>query len=255
MKNGPLGDDIGKYKILLDKVSSTQWFALEHLRTGSAPHGTMVSCLEQTHGKGRLDKNWDSEKNKNIAVNFILKDFNAGASWNPGYLSMVAALAVCHTVKASIGPEVFIKWPNDIISHSKKIAGILITNQWRGIHLESCVIGIGININQVNFRDIPHAGSFISIMGIETDVNMVLQTLIKQLNYWYNILYQDVQDLVEAYYRDLYGYQQFIKVKTHQLDIQQDAKIIEVDQDGKVKLEFENGFTGSFDLDEIKIIF
>ncbi|MEP7321851.1 MAG: biotin--[acetyl-CoA-carboxylase] ligase [Saprospiraceae bacterium] len=255
MKNGALGEDIGKYKILLDRVSSTHWFALELLRAGNAEHGTMVTCLEQTHGKGRLDKSWDHEKSKNIAINFILNEINAGTGFTAGHLSMVVALAVCFTSKATLGSDVRIKWPNDIISQSKKIAGILITNQWRGSQMESCVIGIGININKVDFTGIPQAGSFKSLTGKETDVNIVIQTLIQQMNHWYKLLYHDVQEVVDAYHHDLYGYQQFIQVRVIRDDTLQDAKIIEVDQDGIVKLEFKNGNIRSYDLDELKIIF
>lgn len=256
MKNASHGGDIGKYKILLDEVSSTQTYALDLVRTGKINHGTMVSCRHQTQGKGRMDKSWTSSKNQNFTASFILNELNKAHGCLPGHISMLAALSVTHAIRSFIPDGVMIKWPNDVICDSKKLAGILITNQWRGSQLESSVIGIGINVNQTFFGDAPRAGSIKMITSKDLNTNDVALSLITQLNYWYEFLLEADKDLIrQEYHQALYGFGQAVDILMTKANNLKKGKMIEVMEDGKVKVEFNDFQQGMYDIDEIKIMF
>lgn len=256
MKIASHGGDIGKYKILLDEVGSTQTYALDLIRTGKINHGTVISCLHQSEGRGRMDKNWNSDKSRNLTASFILNELQTISGLLPGHLSMIAALSVTHAIKTFIQDPIRIKWPNDIICNSKKLAGILITNQWRGSTLESSVLGIGININQTQFDLAPQAGSIKMIISSDLNQDKVMQALIEQLNHWYGILLKsDLQLIRQEYHQSLYGYGYMIDVLMAKENKMNRAEVLEVLPDGKIKLEFMDKTNGIFDLDEIKIIF
>lgn len=68
------------------------------------------------------------------------------------HLSRVASLALCDTLE-TLGVEAVIKWPNDILTSSGKIAGILIENGITGGNITHTIMGIGLNLNQSLFPD------------------------------------------------------------------------------------------------------
>ena len=256
MKNASHGGDIGKYKILLNTVPSTQDYALELLKSGSANHGMMISCLSQTHGKGRMDKEWVSQKNQNFTASFILKDFAQSKAIQGSHISMIASIAVVETLKLFLQANAMIKWPNDIIYKSKKLAGILITNQWRGTQLESSVLGIGINVNQLDFENAPQAGSLFLFLRKEFLLDDISNALIDRLNHWYLFIKENNFALIqEAYHQHLFGVHETIQVVVHKNNSIEEARVIQIQDDGKIKLEFKNQSSGIYDLDEIKILF
>lgn len=104
----------------------------------------------QTGGKGQRGKSWDSEFGKNILCSVVV--FPEHLRIQEQFLiSAAVSLALCKTL-STLGIEAQIKWPNDIMVKGKKIAGILIENQLSDQHVEASVIGVGLNVNQVEFN-------------------------------------------------------------------------------------------------------
>ena len=101
-------------------------------------------------------------------------------------ISEAIALAVVKSLKEIVADELVakdfsVKWPNDIYWKNKKIAGILIENELFGSSIRDCIVGVGININQQNFiSDAPNPVSLYNILGVNTNVEELLDTIIKQ---------------------------------------------------------------------------
>ena len=76
-------------------------------------------------------------------------------------ISKIVSLAICKYLESVVEEDVFIKWPNDIYVGEKKICGILIENQFKGNNFEYAIIGIGLNVNQTNFQNLPRVTSLI----------------------------------------------------------------------------------------------
>ncbi|MCZ8532330.1 biotin--[acetyl-CoA-carboxylase] ligase [Psychrobacillus psychrodurans] len=124
---------------------STQIIAADKAREG-APHGTVVIAEEQTDGRGRLDRSWNSTANKGIWMSVIIRP--AISPQFAAQFTLVSAVAITQAIQevTNLTPE--IKWPNDILINGKKVTGILTELQADMDIVHSIIIGIGVNVNQ-----------------------------------------------------------------------------------------------------------
>lgn len=135
---------------ILDRVESTNNYAMEAVRAGMAGHGKAWFSCNQSSGKGQRGNKWQSEPGKNIALSIVIQPGQFKLS-HPFYLSAAIAIACYDFFSAYAGKYVSIKWPNDLYWHNKKAGGILIENIHFGKEWKWSVAGIGININQDDF--------------------------------------------------------------------------------------------------------
>ena len=139
---------IGQNIIYFNQVDSTNTFAIELMKQNMAEDGTVVVTEYQGKGRGQSKNTWISEAFENLLFSIILKpvtNFNA----DPFSLNKTIAVSLYSVIK-SLLPEhsVHIKWPNDVLIDRRKVAGILIENNFIGNKLNWCVAGIGLNVNQ-----------------------------------------------------------------------------------------------------------
>jgi BirA family biotin operon repressor/biotin-[acetyl-CoA-carboxylase] ligase len=139
---------IGRNRIRLDSVDSTNNYAAELLRQTDIPEGTLVTANYQTAGRGQRENVWKSEPGKNILCTYVLRPKFLAIS-KQFILNKSIALAVFKCIqKLCKHHPVRIKWPNDIYVGTCKVAGILIENTLSGGQIVSSLAGIGINVNQ-----------------------------------------------------------------------------------------------------------
>jgi BirA family biotin operon repressor/biotin-[acetyl-CoA-carboxylase] ligase len=104
------------------------------LAAAGAPHGTLVTASEQTAGRGRQGRTWVTPPGTAIAASLVLRGFD-------DLLPLRAGLAVADLAGASAR----VKWPNDVLLHGRKVAGILAE-----AHAPAwAVLGIGVNVVSV----------------------------------------------------------------------------------------------------------
>jgi BirA family biotin operon repressor/biotin-[acetyl-CoA-carboxylase] ligase len=145
-KNGLIGKEIRRYK----KISSTQDLGLFLInnskeRGNNDCNGLVIVSDEQTAGKGRAKRKWVSNTG-GLWFSIIVIQPNIPAS-NTNLIQMLSATSVCETINLLTSLNAKIKWPNDILIKSKKVAGILVDVGIRGPKIDYLVIGIGINVN------------------------------------------------------------------------------------------------------------
>ncbi|KRB55876.1 biotin--[acetyl-CoA-carboxylase] ligase [Flavobacterium sp. Root186] len=150
--------------IKLDAIDSTNDFLKSLSSQDELENFTVVTAENQTKGKGQMGAKWSSETGKNLIMSVLVKDFlfDNEQVFN---LSIVVSLAVLDTLKSLNIPDLCIKWPNDIMSYNKKIGGILIENTLKSDGRIVSVVGIGINVNQTNYEDLPRGSSLAVIFG------------------------------------------------------------------------------------------
>ncbi len=137
---------------ILTSVDSTNNYAMGMVHAGMASHGMGWFAQEQTAGKGQRGREWLGEPGQNIALSVVLEQLHLKTS-EQFALSMLVGL-VCHEFFAAIaGEETSIKWPNDLYWRDRKAGGVLVENSYHGRIWKYAVVGIGININQVNFTN------------------------------------------------------------------------------------------------------
>jgi BirA family biotin operon repressor/biotin-[acetyl-CoA-carboxylase] ligase len=133
-----------------DSIDSTNTKAKELAETGH-PSGTFVVADQQTAGKGRRGRSWDSPAGNSIFMTLLLKpEINPN---NASMLTLVAAMAVCGAIRQVTGAEAMIKWPNDIVIDGKKVCGILTEMSAQFDYINHIVIGIGINVHNEEFPE------------------------------------------------------------------------------------------------------
>ena len=127
-------------------VESTQILAHGYVRDGAAD-GIVVIAEEQTAGRGRMLRPWESTAGKGVWMTVILKP-DVPPHQAPQF-TLVAAVAIVNAIKAlypELKPE--IKWPNDILLNGRKCTGILTEMVAEADRVQALLIGIGINVNQ-----------------------------------------------------------------------------------------------------------
>lgn len=139
--SAPAGDADGWQVVTLGAVTSTMAEAGALARAGAADR-TMVRAVEQTGGRGRLGRSWNSPPG-NVYGTAILRPPVPTA--RAAELSIMAAVAAADAV-AGFGGEVALKWPNDVLLDGGKVAGVLLEAVTEGAALSAVLIGIGINV-------------------------------------------------------------------------------------------------------------
>lgn len=157
-----------RHVIKLPEVDSTNNY-LKRL-TSDLKSGSLVVAKQQTQGKGRYGNRWLSELG-NLYFSVLIKDVEREDMF---CFLMRTAVSIIRLF-SGVGIEAMIKYPNDIVVDKKKIAGILMESS--GFErLENLIIGIGININQMDFGELN--GKAIS-MRLLTSKQYDLDTLLK----------------------------------------------------------------------------
>jgi BirA family biotin operon repressor/biotin-[acetyl-CoA-carboxylase] ligase len=183
---------VGKFLLDFEELPSTNQFAMDCLAQStplskdakSKPtDGTAISTFRQTAGRGQIGSHWFSEPDKNISFSLIFYPTFLRPH-EQFYLNKAIALAIRQFVENTLNatlatpPKVTIKWSNDIFVGNKKITGILIQNNLTNQYIVNSVIGIGMNINQLQFSE--SAGNPTSL-AIETGKNFDLYEILEDI--------------------------------------------------------------------------
>ena len=110
-----------------------------------APHGTLVTADQQSAGRGRRGRGWESPPGCSVYMSILLRPDIPPVK--APMLTLVMALSVAGSLKDCTDLDVQIKWPNDIILNGKKLVGILTEMSTEIDYINHVVIGVGINVN------------------------------------------------------------------------------------------------------------
>ena len=190
--------------IKVDAIASTQTFLSDYVRIHKIGDPICVLAHTQTAGKGQRSSQWVAEAGKNatFSVFYPLTQF---LSDNQFYISKVVAIATYEALRRYDIPKLSIKWPNDIMSGNNKIGGILIENSVKGKWIEGTCIGIGINVNQEKFINLPYASSLRNQTSQIFDIEEVCRTILQSLTAKLSLLEkQDWNAIDRSYHTVLY---------------------------------------------------
>jgi BirA family biotin operon repressor/biotin-[acetyl-CoA-carboxylase] ligase len=116
--------------------------AIHDLGAQGAPHGTVVLADEQTAGRGRDGRTWQSPVG-GVWLGVLLRPSRAEL----GAVSLRIGLVVADVVdELARRPAAQLKWPNDVLCDDRKLAGILCEGRWQGDALQWLAVGVGINV-------------------------------------------------------------------------------------------------------------
>lgn len=127
---------------LLDTTTSTLDVA-HRIAAAGAPAGTLVIANEQTAGRGRGGKSWQSSPGAGIWLTLIERPTETSGL---GVLSLRVGLAAAEALDRFAPEPIRLKWPNDLYADRGKLAGILVEARWREQSVEWVAIGLGVNV-------------------------------------------------------------------------------------------------------------
>jgi len=248
---------IGNNSLFLHEVESTNTYAMNLLRNVNPIEGTIVYTDNQTKGKGQRGTLWSSKIGQNLIISVILKPQFLGLD-KTFYLSKISALAVYDVltdILTNSQYDIKIKWPNDILVNQKKIAGILIENNFTTHSIQYSVIGVGLNVNQQEFDDFERLATSIKLLlDKDFDRKRVMESLCQKMEKWYLKLKEYKFDLVdEAYLNALFGINQTLSFENSNKTIFE-GKMIGVSKDGKLRVELPSFEIREFEIKEIKFL-
>jgi len=200
--------------LVLDSVDSTNNYAMTMIQKGNAKDGNAVFAMEQTDGRGRRGRHWNSNTGENIILSISQQ-----MQWMPisqqFQLSVAVALG-CLDLVSKYAPGISsVKWPNDIFINDTKAGGVLIENTIKGTLWQWAVIGIGLNVNQTNFESSNLNATSLSIATKKTyDVLPLAKELyVFILNRINEIKAGSFLRLLETYNQYLFGKGRMVKLK------------------------------------------
>jgi BirA family biotin operon repressor/biotin-[acetyl-CoA-carboxylase] ligase len=240
--------------IKLNAIDSTNRFLKELAQETSAENYTIVVANQQTDGKGQRGASWISESDKGLTFSLLYHNLQESAI-NLFELNCIVALSIVEALQSISLIKFQIKWPNDILAENKKIGGVLIENSFKNQQEVVSVIGIGINVNQLHFENLPQASSLALLERKIFDKEEIMIKIAKQLKF--NL--ENAQKIGSNFYWERYHE---LLYKRGVVSAFEDGngnqfvgKISAVTREGKLQLELENNVLSIFDLKEIKMLF
>ena len=213
----------------------------------------VVSTDEQTAGKGMGSNGWESEVGKNLTFSLALNVSFLSAE-RQFLLSEAVALGLIQVLGNLLPNEkLHIKWPNDIFYDGHKLAGILINSTIKANRMEVSIIGIGLNVNQMQFQDWPtHPISLKMITGKTYDLQPLLEQIVESILIKVEQLKSDPTIIEQHYLQRLFRYQTWAEYEV-------DGKVLRlfmsgIDAFGRLMLVDEAGNPYCFDIKEIRFL-
>ncbi|UCF37194.1 MAG: biotin--[acetyl-CoA-carboxylase] ligase [Acidobacteriota bacterium] len=165
---------------LLDSVESTNDY-LKQFVEELEPR--IVVAREQTAGKGRFGRVWNSPAGEGLYLSFLFyPDWKMA---NTEFLNVISSLSVAHAIRAvsDSAPVVAVKHPNDVYLNGKKVCGILTELGSQGDRITWAVIGIGVNVYQSQFPpDLDQKATSLKLEGIEiSDILLLAEDIVTRL--------------------------------------------------------------------------
>ncbi|MEN8124124.1 MAG: biotin--[acetyl-CoA-carboxylase] ligase [Bacteroidota bacterium] len=240
--------------VKLDAINSTNQFLKDFAKSNEVDNWTVVTAQYQTSGRGQMQTKWESIKNKNLLFSVLIKfeDMNIE---NQFYMNCAISLGIYNSLLNYKVGSLSVKWPNDIMAENKKIAGILIENTLVKDHIKYAVVGIGLNVNQIQFPvSLPKATSLKLLLDKELNRDILLQEIVNSIKHYINFLKKkEFSFLKEQYEKVLFKIginQVFENNKGHTFT----GKILGINKQGKLLIEEENKEIKEFNFKEIKFL-
>ena len=204
-----------------------------------------VYTFNQTKGRGQYGNSWENLPEENLAYSFALKTKNINIS--DTCFNFYTAILVRDFIANLTKTEVKIKWPNDLILKNKKICGMLFEK-----NKNYFVVGIGINILQENFKNLPKAGSVLSQTGLSFELKAFTESL-HQYIFEHLVQKEIPNDVLELYHLHLYRKNEVSVFEKN--EVRQNGIIKNVDENGYIWIDLENEGLQKFFHKEIELLY
>ncbi len=253
--SGPLaGCLVGQDLLCLDTIDSTNTECKRRAMAG-AREGLVVLAEEQTGGRGRLGRSFQSPRGCGLYLSTLLRPRLAPAEATD--FTAWAAVAVCDGIQAACGVRPQIKWTNDIVLGGKKLVGILteLGLESESNALEYLVTGIGINVNHraedfsPDIRDM--AVSLSQALGRPVRRSLLAAEVIRALDRMYACFPQNKVEYLDKYRADCLTPGNRVQLITPVS--RQEAFALEIDDQFRLVVELDDGTRKALSSGEVSV--
>ena len=167
------------------RTGSTNADLLAAARAG-ATSGTVLIAEEQTAGRGRLDRSWDSQAGAALTFSVLLRPAGVPPG-SRGWLPLLTGVAVASALQAAVGLDVSLKWPNDVLAaagipgRAGKLAGILAE-----LASDAIIVGVGLNVSATQDELPTGQATSLWLQGVpDPDRQAIAVAILRELEHWY----------------------------------------------------------------------
>lgn len=218
--------------ISFEALPSTNQYLKENY--SNLEHFTIITCENQTHGRGRLGRSWFSSKDSGVFSILLFPQYLNNI--NITFIPLVCAYATLKVLSKYVD-SLQVKWPNDIVLSSKKLAGILV-EAVTTTKIEAIIVGIGININNSSFNE--EISSIATSLYLNNNSILDKKTIIADIaNELKNSLILDPSEIISYLNDNLY-------IKGKEVSFSYNNEIVsgvvcKINQDGSLKVSTNKG--------------
>jgi len=265
----------------LEQIDSTNAY-LQRKQSEADIRNWVVSADEQSAGKGMGSNGWESEVGKNLTFSLaldmgflpavrqfllseavplgivevldkLLEGIDTLASSSMSYRAQRTSVSKDDEARYDMPSRLQIKWPNDIVYDAHKLAGILINSTIKANMMNVSIIGIGLNVNQMLFKDWPtNPISLKQITGKDYDLQPLIEQIVERILIKVEQLKTHPTSIEKEYLTRLFRYRTWAEYEV-------DGKVLRlfmtgIDQFGRLQLVDEAQKAYSFDIKEIKFV-
>lgn len=252
---GPKAKAAGFRLAAFDSVGSTSIEADIAAKEGD-PGNIWFTALQQTAGRGRRGRVWDTPHG-NMAASLLLRPefdpadgallgFVAGVALNRALNTILPAATIKTGIDGADGQSkgrtarIALKWPNDVLADGAKLAGILLEASSTGAHGPAIVVGIGVNVVSAP-KDVPYPATSISALGLSTSAEMIFSTLAE---HWVDVFAlwdqgRGTAALLDEWRAGAAGMGSDVAIKTHGSVVRGVFEMI--DADGRLIVKTDDG--------------
>lgn len=235
-----------------DEIDSTNAY-LQRKHSEADIRNWVVSANEQTAGKGMGSNSWESEAGKNLTFSLAVC-MNFLPAEKQFLLSKAVPLGIIDVLDNILPNEkLSIKWPNDIIYENHKLAGILINSTIKANMMDVSIIGIGLNVNQMQFKDWPtHPISLKQITSETYDLQPLLEQIVEHILIKVKLLNDAPAVIEQDYLKRLFRYRTWA-------DYEVEGKIVRlfmtgIDKFGRLQLLDEQQKMFCYEIKQIRFL-
>ena len=252
------------------RTNSTNTLLKELLAKSEWPEGEeFLYAGYQTAGRGQTGNGWESEEGKNLLCSILVERQKTAAikEESPFYLNVTVSVAVHRLLRQELmakSQQLTVKWPNDLYWQDKKMAGILIENAIIGNEVKYSIAGIGLNINQTEWKsDAPNPVSLKQVTGKEYNIDEQMKSLAHAIR---EVLSEPEEEVWAYYKAHLYrkdGFWPFVEREVSiapttnaqaNADSQFMARIADILPTGEIVLEDPEGIKKKYHFKEIRFV-
>ena len=242
--------------IKLNEVDSTNRYARDEATKLLCEAGTgkiiAITARHQTAGRGQRGNIWHSQVGNNLLLTLLVHPGQSLKVTEQFKLSQTVAVALHSTMKR-YGIDTRLKWPNDIYVGNRKLAGTLVELDYSGNFVEQAIIGIGLNVNQVEFPTMDRIPvSMKMLRNKDFDIEDILCNVLKDFEMYYNNLSDEHYTIANEYSSLLLGHCK--ENRFTDADGAFTAIIEGVDSYGRIILRTDDGSIRKYTFKEVEML-